>query len=145
MSADRFVSIQFCDDIRQEVGGKFSLMGCYPGPIIQVQPLPSVLPKLCASIKVHTPIGRPFQRLAVRILKEDASIAELSFPVLNSAPSSGAPSGAQWSVAAAMIVMAPFAIESPCTLRIEVETEEGVLSGGSIWIQAQAPEQPTIQ
>jgi hypothetical protein len=142
VSADRFVSIQFCDDIRQELGGKFSLMGCY-GPIINIKPIPSVLPKLCASIKIHTPISRPFQRLAVRIMKGDASIAELLFPTVEPVPASAMPNGAQWSVAAAMIVMAPFAVESACTLRVEVETEEGVLHGGSIWIQA--AEQSTVQ
>jgi hypothetical protein len=76
-------------------------------------------------------------------MKGDASIAELLFPTVEPVPASAMPNGAQWSVAAAMIVMAPFAVESACTLRVEVETEEGVLHGGSIWIQA--AEQSTVQ
>jgi hypothetical protein len=29
MTAHRSVIAQFCDDVRQEIGNKFSLMGCY--------------------------------------------------------------------------------------------------------------------
>ncbi len=35
-----------CDDIRQEVGKKVSLIGIYPGNVIYM-PIPSVMPKLC--------------------------------------------------------------------------------------------------
>jgi len=35
-----------CDDIRQEVGNKISLIGIYSNNIIQI-PIPSVIPKLC--------------------------------------------------------------------------------------------------
>jgi len=35
-----------CEDIRQEVGNKRSLMGIYPGDVI-LTPIPSVIPKLC--------------------------------------------------------------------------------------------------
>lgn len=35
-----------CDDIRQEVGNKLSLMGIYPRDAIAL-PIPSVIPKLC--------------------------------------------------------------------------------------------------
>ena len=35
-----------CDDIRQEVGKKVSLIGIYPGNVI-FMPIPSVMPKLC--------------------------------------------------------------------------------------------------
>jgi hypothetical protein len=37
----------FCDDIRQEVGGKISFMGCYPGTIFLHAPFPFTFPKFC--------------------------------------------------------------------------------------------------
>jgi hypothetical protein len=146
VSADRFVSVQYCDDIRQELGNKFSLIGCY-GPMIQVHPLPSVLPKLCASIKVYTPIERPFGKCVVRILRGDSAIAELAFANDSALPPPLHMEGARWQVAIAMIIMSPFPVEAACTLRVEVETEEGTLSGGTTWINAAdlptpAPELP---
>ena len=132
MSADRFVSVQFCDDIRQEIGNKFSLIGCY-GPLIQVHPLPALMPKLCASIKVYTPIERPFGKCVVRILRGDATVAELPFANESASPHPVV-EGARWQVAIAMILMAPFPVETACTLRVEVETDDGTLSGGTTWI-----------
>ncbi len=40
----------FCDDIRQEVGGKTSLIGCYAGTIWLHNPFPFTFPKFCFSI-----------------------------------------------------------------------------------------------
>jgi hypothetical protein len=36
----------FCDDIRFEQGGKFTLVGCYFGELIPLGPYPLMLPKL---------------------------------------------------------------------------------------------------
>jgi hypothetical protein len=136
VSGDRFVSTQFCDDVRQEVGNKFSLIGCY-GPAIDVQPVPSVLPKLCAMVKVYTPLHRPFQKLIVRILRDDKPIAELPFASEALArPVGDPPPGVRWQLIIAVFVMSPFPVEAACALRVEAETEEEVLSGGTTWLNA---------
>jgi hypothetical protein len=36
----------FCDDIRDEVGGKYSVIGCYRSNLVTVNPFPLTLPKL---------------------------------------------------------------------------------------------------
>jgi hypothetical protein len=134
---DRVVTFQFCDDIRQEIGNKFSLIGCYAGGVIQVSPIPSVLPKLCAVVTVRTPVERPFRSLVTRIMNEGKSIAEIAFdPESISIPSKPMPEGATWHALTAVFVLTPFAVEAPCTLRVEAETEEETLLGGNVWIQA---------
>jgi hypothetical protein len=138
VSAERFISFQFCDDIRHEVGNKFSLIGCYAG-VIQLDPIPSVMPKLCAMIKVHTSIERPFSKLIVRILRENKPVAELAFPPEAFDTQPHKPLGASGHQVVAMIVMAPFPVDSACDLRVEAETEEGTLAGGSVWIRPAAP------
>lgn len=136
MPSDRFVTFQFCDDIRQEIGNKYSLIGCYPGGIIQVAPIPSVLPKLCAVVRVQTPAGRPFKKLITRILRDDKAIGEIAFvPESFSLPATPLPDGAKWQSLTAVFVLTPFPVDAPCILRIEAETEEEILSGGSLWIQ----------
>jgi hypothetical protein len=146
VSSDRFVTFQFCDDIRQEVGNKFSLIGCYGG-VVQLTPIPSVMPKLCAAVRIHTPLTRPFKKLVARIIRDDKPIAEITFPpeAFLFDPRS-APGGAQRHSVVAMFVMAPFPVEAPCTLRVEAETEDDTISGGSFWIQAaeQLPVSPEL-
>ncbi len=137
MSAERFISFQFCDDIRHEVGNKFSLIGCYTG-VIQIEPIPSVMPKLCAMVKVHTSIERPFSKLVVRILRENKPVAELAFPAEAFDTQPQMLLGATGQQVVAMIVMAPFPVESACDLRVEAETEEGTIVGGSVWIRPTA-------
>jgi hypothetical protein len=134
---DRFISTQFCDDIRQEVGNKLSLMGCYSATI-QVERVPAVLPKLCAVVKVYTPLERPFTRLAVRIVRDEQTLAELRFPPENFAFAGDTSAGSRWQMVSAGLVMAPFHVESSCTLCVEAETEEGILHGGLTWINAAA-------
>lgn len=41
----------FCDDIRQEVGNKVTLVGCY-GNELQTNSLPTVLPKICVHFSI---------------------------------------------------------------------------------------------
>jgi len=135
VSAERFISFQFCDDIRQEVGNKFSLIGCY-GTEILVSTIPAALPKLCSAIKIYTPVSRPFTKLTLRLLRGDSVVAELTFPPESLAVLPPLVEGARWLTIVGALVMAPFPVEEPCTLRVEAETEEGVIHGGSIWIKA---------
>jgi hypothetical protein len=136
MSADRFMSIQVCDDIRMEVGNKYSLIGCYAGGI-HVTPVPSALPKLCFSVKVYTPITRPFAKLVVRVLRGETSVAEMPFPPEGLAePVANAPEGARHRLLVANIVLSPFPVEGPCSLRVEADTEDGTLYGGTVQIEA---------
>jgi hypothetical protein len=132
---DRFISTQFCDDIRQEVGNKLSLMGCYSATI-QVDRVPAILPKLCAIVKVYTPLDRPFTRLAVRIIRGEQTLAELRVPPENFAPAIDVPAGSPWHMVSAGLVMSPFHVECSCTLCVEAETEEGILHGGLTWVNA---------
>ena len=52
MTENRTVIAQFCDDFRQEIGNKFSLMGCY-GTDLYVPQFPITLPKLCVCECAH--------------------------------------------------------------------------------------------
>ena len=48
----------FCDDFRQEVGGKYSLMGVYQADLIYSNDLPFYLPKFVIFIKYHELAGQ---------------------------------------------------------------------------------------
>jgi hypothetical protein len=46
----------FCDDIREETWGKYSLMGVYDGQIVILTGIPVILPKFCFLIQYVEPI-----------------------------------------------------------------------------------------
>ena len=139
---NRQVNTTFCDDIRHEVSGKISLIGVYAGHML-VPAFPLVLPQLCLVISVLTPVEHPFQKLILRVLKDDTvliegEIPEAELPKAESTPvvsdgDTGAP-GRLLSVQS-QIVISPFTAEGPCILRVRVETEAGELKGQGLGVQ----------
>jgi len=47
---DYFGYTLFCDDVRQELGGKASFIGCYRGIMFVHDPFPAVIPKFVVAI-----------------------------------------------------------------------------------------------
>lgn len=143
---NRHVFTIFCDDIRQEIGGKLSYIGVYGGQMF-VPSFPITLPKLCLAMSMITPVDTPFRKLAMRIFKDDTQLAE---GVLDETQLAGAVE-ASTDVPAderkervlalqSMFVFSPFQLEGPCTLKVRVETESGDLRGVGLRIdQAPAP------
>jgi hypothetical protein len=141
---NRSVFTIFCDDIRQEIGGKLSYIGVYNAQMF-VPSFPITLPKLCLAMSVITPVDTPFRKLAMRILKDDTQLAE---GVLDETQLAGAVQAfadvpederkERVQVLQSMFVFSPFLLEGSCTLRVRVETESGELRGGGLRIE-QAP------
>ncbi len=130
MSASRIVISQFCDDIRQEAGNKYSLMGCY-GNELFVKKMPALLPKLCVQVRVITPIDNPISKLIIRAVMNDDIIAEMNVPLTEIMPP--IPSGIDDPVRielTAMMNFSPLTVSEPSKLCIEAEADNEVLRGG---------------
>lgn len=56
----------FCDDIRNEVGGKLSFIGCYNGVMFVRSSFPLTFPKLCVHFHIVSPSSMPYSSLQVR-------------------------------------------------------------------------------
>lgn len=136
MPEARYVTVQFCDDIRQEVGNKYSLVGCY-GPSMLLSAMPVVLPKLCAFVRIYTPVNRPFAKLSIRVLRGDQLLTEMDIPqeVLASIRAVEHLPGEDAIIVGSGLAISPLAIEEPCMLRIEVDTDEGPLKGDTLRIE----------
>ena len=136
MPEARYVTVQFCDDIRQEVGNKYTLVGCY-GPSMLLSAMPVVLPKLCAFVRIYTPVNRPFAKLSIRVLRGDQLLTEMEIPqeVLASISAVGHLAGENIVMVGSGLAISPLPIEEPCTLRIEVDTDAGLLKGGALRIE----------
>ena len=70
LTEHRWVQVIWCDDIRQEVGNKPSLMGVYTGSLV-VPSLPTVIPRLAVWVSIYTPKTQPFKALKVRICNSE--------------------------------------------------------------------------
>jgi hypothetical protein len=130
MNGDRLLIAQFCDDVRQEVGNKFSLMGCYGGELL-VDSLPAVLPKLCVQVKLLTPKDRPFERAVLRAMLNDDLLGELEIPVqqLNATIRDNDPAVSHRLTYGAIMTFAPFVFEKEGVLRLDAETDSGPIKG----------------
>ena len=130
----RHIEVTFCDDIREEVGGKLSFMGIYSGDMI-VPGFPVVLPKLCININVVSPIDEPVVELLQVSLYQDGLdspiLTDGPFPVVTLPDKDG---GGIWHLVQMTLVLAPFQIDNATTLRVIVETESGKLRGRSLGI-----------
>ncbi len=137
MSETRYVTVQFCDDIRQEIGNKYSLVGCY-GPTMLLSAVPVILPKLCAFVRIYTPANRPFAKLSIRVLRGDQLLTEMEIPqeVLASISAVEHLAGENVVMLGSGLAISPLPIEEPCKLRIEVETDEGPLKGETLRIES---------
>lgn len=145
MIEGRIVLAQFFDDVRQEMGNKLSLMGCYVSGEMVFQKIPGAVPELFAYVTAITPKDKPFEKLNVRATLNGELLAEMSVPYEQLLPNPHAPSSnpdASRLMAAVVMAFAPFIVTKQCTLKIEAETEEGTFHAGSLFIREATLETP---
>lgn len=151
----RHVETIFCDDIRQEIGGKLSLMGIYSGALF-VPAFPATLPKLCLLVKVLTPVDDPLRTLKLRVLRDDEVLQEIS---LNEEQLAAASDSSEdlteeqqreerkqkkdehVQVTQLLLAFSPLQLDGPCLLKVRVQTdgaEEGELRGLSLRVGQQS-------
>jgi hypothetical protein len=136
MNAERFLVGLYCDDIRNEVGNKLTLVGCY-GTDLLLNAFPIVLPKLALYVRAYTPASRLFQKLVLRLRQNEELLGELEIPAAELAAATDHPNSS-WAIIQAVMFMSPLLIQSCGFLRLEAETEEGLLLGSNLVIRAMA-------
>ena len=146
MSAEnpRFLFTVVCDDVRQEVGHKISMMGVYENAIF-LESFPAVVPRLCFVMKARSPANQPFERLKFLVRRDDevileAELAETALAALATAEGAPLDDGSPTDPAdkailvSAVMVVSPMVFERPCRLRIRAITEREELHGGTLLV-----------
>lgn len=140
------VHVTYCDDIRNELGNKVSLMGVY-GADMYVQEFPTVLAKLCASVSVVVPVDLEPKEVTVKLSLGEKVIFETGNMVsmLPRPPIPKFDADDQEAKNVLMygvhVVMSPFAAEGPSRLRCRAYLDGVELRGnGLIITQAQKAE-----
>lgn len=68
----------FCDDIRHEINGKMTLVGCYSATLNFSGPPPGMLPTFAALVNLRFPYGSQFSSMILRVTKtEEAGTTDI--------------------------------------------------------------------
>src|ERR1700749_2758542 len=123
---DRYGYSIFCDDIRNEPGGKLSFVGCYNGVIFVPPEFPLVLPKLCVHVHILTPPSQPYNSIVVRCYAPGRDAAMFEEPLEPPARQQqiglfknlpAKPAARSYRVAARRLIFTPFQIRTTGLLR----------------------------
>ena len=129
-----------CDDVRQEAGGKMSLMGIYQSDLL-VPEQQTVLPKLCFVITALTTPDRPFSNLAVRVAAKDKIVLAQELPrdvldqINKNIAANADPEDPSSRIAIVInLAVAPFVIDGACTIKTTVIADEEEIPAGRLKI-----------
>ena len=140
----RFLSTVFCDDIRQEVGGKLSLIGVYNG-VMYLPQFPATLPKLWILATYVVNRDDTPKSLKMRVYKNNEPMVDLDalpdyLAQLANARDSGVPlpEGSQRVISSrAHVCLSPLVLDGPCTLRIAAFVGKDEVRGVGLQVQLQ--------
>ncbi|EPH6960523.1 DUF6941 family protein [Pseudomonas aeruginosa] len=120
----RYVSTLFCDDIRNEIGGKVSYIGTYASTLY-VKKFPATLPKLAIYLKATAPADDPFIKLSVQIMLDDKVIGEQDIDPDVDNSDIAENSKARLNLIRAHFVFSPFRVKETCLVKVKVTDEKG--------------------
>lgn len=125
----RRIELVYCDDIRQELGSKFSYMGVYGSDLV-LQSLPATLPKLCIAVKLVTDAAHPFEDLEVLLLRgNEREVILETGPLSLPAQEIHSEGGSEVIVVQTFLVLSPFQVDKETTLHVKAKTGSEDLMG----------------
>ena len=133
MTAERFLSAIFCDDVRREEGNKLSYMGVY-GTNLLVPDFPIVLPKLCIALQMRTSPSPP-KDVLFKLLRDDELIVERHFTAADLASLSGVvedPRERSMQLIATIFQIFPLQLTGPCRFRARAICDGEEFKGGTL-------------
>src|SRR5262249_34908188 len=131
---ERFGYSIFCDDIRNEVGGKLSFIGCYNAVMFVQSQFPLLLPKFCVHFHIVSPSARPYRSIIARcyapetpdpILEEAIELPEAQEQAELVANLEANPLAPRRIVASASLIFAPLEIRDPGLFRVRALVDGG--------------------
>ena len=143
MNAPRVAYCLFCDDIRQEVGGKTSLIGIYHGDITFNAPKPVAYPKLCAHLTIISEPADYPEFIEVSMYGPGEKEIVKFRATSESAPD--APEGAQKSIVNIAFQSPPITFSEEGFIEVWVETEREKMRAGRLLVSFAAPDKAKIK
>lgn len=136
MKIEPTITTIFCDDIRQEVANKITLVGCYTTELL-VGRLPVTLPKLCAMTTLKAAAADLPGKFSVTaklngvLLGEPVSVPDGYFKEVSRIQN---PESVMTSLNV-VVDVSPLTLDSEGDLTVEVETDAGTSISGILRIR----------
>ncbi len=141
MPNPRIATSIFCDDIRQEIGNKLSLMGIYAEEIIFPAPPPAPL-HICAVVWVTSDIDDPPQQLVIRVQLQPEGTELLRIIAGRPTMAATPPANATRMTVITIFRLPPTEITQPGYLEMLVDTErEKDIRAGRLLVRFPSPPQ----
>lgn len=140
---NRFVYATYCDDVRLEVNGKYSLIGVYADAMF-VPSFPANLMKLCVVVNAVTPAEAPFKGFKIMAFYNDQLLAEMEVPEEQlQSEIDKAPTAPIKNIQAQMI-FAPLILDKPGSLHIVFESDGEAMSSNPMQVLTPPEGSPPI-
>ncbi|GGX99039.1 hypothetical protein GJV26_15910 [Massilia dura] len=136
----RFIHTMYCDDVRQEIGGKMTFVGAYQSQMVAELPGELVLPKLCIVVTAQTPHDQPFKEMKVKLYHDDEVIQELDVPTaMDSTVAMEDEEGVNFHVVGIIITLQGLRFQKNSMLRVRMETGDEELSAPAFQVVLRKP------
>jgi hypothetical protein len=140
----------YCDDIREEVGGKSSYMGVYAGDLIISAALPVLLPKLCIILQYKENFGESNEPVNIKVFAPglEEPIVDLNIPMDEGRRiplATDVPAEDQHLLATVPLVIAPFPLNSEGRIKVRAYRGSEIIKGGALRIVARPGLDPPKQ
>jgi hypothetical protein len=141
MPDPRVAHCVFCDDVRQELGNKLSLMGIYVGELIIAAVPPVVMPKFVIVVWVISDVDDPIKRVVTRVLMPPDGTEVLKVEAGEVITLASHMEGARKVIAHQIVSVGNFMISAPGMMEVMLETDTGPLRAGRLLIRFVDPPQ----
>ncbi|HZL59842.1 MAG TPA: hypothetical protein VFC38_09080 [Stellaceae bacterium] len=132
----------FCDDIRQEISNKISIIGMYHGDMIFLAAPPILVPKLFLLVSIISDPDDTPKKLTTTILAPDKT--EIYRTTLEEIGEYRHIEGSVTAQLRTWFPLPPFVAANPGAIEVWAETESEKLRAGRLFVSFQPPEQQTI-
>jgi hypothetical protein len=136
---------EFCDDIRMEVGGKYTLVGVYQGEMKVMGVLPVLIPRLAMAIHYFEKPGEGTEPLELRVFRPTDSESAPTQRIAIPPRTHGLPPVAEGEDPRAnlnfFIQFAPLEIKQPGFVRVRMKKGDDIVRLGSLRVTLATPEE----
>jgi hypothetical protein len=136
-------SALFCDDIREEKGEKFSLMGVYSQALLVPSNFPTVIPKLCVFVDYAAKLSEDLPEPVVakiRFVGQERSLFETILPIVEQIRETPKvnPVGHEITYLAYRfnVIFSPLTVLAPSTLEVVFPYRGEIIEAGSLEIRS---------
>ena len=130
----------FCDDIRHELNGKVTLVGCYSGDMEFPVPGPVLYPKLGAWVNILIPIEIKFSKVRLFVEKLEGDVKNLIFDASidldGQTKDNDLPQDGEFLSIIVPCMWSPFEMSESGSLKVRAELDDGeIIKLGSLKIK----------